>query len=99
MRKYELGPDVNLDREQVFLANGERLTNEVAESIVAELMARDTDRQSTSTSRQHRKRLAFQVEDSLYAEIRSLTADAGLTLSEFCRRALNSYVRELRRSS
>jgi hypothetical protein len=100
--KDDLGRDVDLDEEEAYLADGERLTNTVADEIVTERPERPerpSGRPSLTAPGKHSPQIAFRVDEKLYAEIRSLAAASGMSVSEFGRRAVSAYVEQRRKTS
>lgn len=84
-----IGPDVDLDREDVRLADGTRLTPEVAEAIVEEVR-RGGGRPSLSGAPARSPQIAFRVPPELRDRAERAAADEGKTVSQFAREALEA---------
>lgn len=86
-----IGPDVDLDREDVRLADGTRLTTATAEQIVREVR-RAAGRPSLSGKAEHSPQIAFRVPRQLRDRAARLAADEGKTVSELAREALEERI-------
>ena len=87
----EIGPDVDLDTEVVLLPDGERLTNEIADEIVASTR-RTVGRPSLSGKAQASPQIAFRVDPSVRDAAAALAAKEGKTVSQLAREALEQRV-------
>jgi predicted HicB family RNase H-like nuclease len=87
-----IGPDVDLDREDVRLADGTRLTNEVAAEIV-EQVRRTTGRPSLSGKSVPSPQIAFRVPKDVRDRAAELAEREGKTLSQLAREALEARVK------
>lgn len=83
-----IGPDVDLDREDVRLADGTRLTPVVAEAIVE--AARRGGRPSLSGRAAHSPQIAFRVPAEVRDRASQVAADEGKTVSQLAREALDA---------
>ena len=82
-----IGPDVDLEREDVRLADGIRLTPAMAETIVEE-GRRGGGRPSLSGSAAHSPQIAFRVPAAVRDRAAQLAAREGKTISQLAREAL-----------
>jgi hypothetical protein len=83
----QIGPDVDLDREDIRLGDGTRLTNELAEEI-NEDVRRAAGRPSLSGGRKHSPQVSARITLELQAELRDYSKRSGLSPSQVLRRAL-----------
>lgn len=83
-----IGPDVDLEREDVRLADGTRLTPDVAEAIVEEV--RRGGRPSLSGAPARSPQIAFRVPPEVRDRAEQAAADEGKTVSQFAREALEA---------
>lgn len=86
-----IGPDVDLDREDIRLRDGMRLTNELVEAI-NEDVRRAAGRPSLSGDRKHSPQVSARITPELQAELRSYSKRSGLSASQVLRRALEELV-------
>jgi len=86
-----IGPDVDLDREDIRLADGTRLTGEVADGIVQELR-RSAGRPSLSGKAAASPQIAFRVAPSVRDRAAQIAAREGKTISQLAREALEERV-------
>jgi hypothetical protein len=84
-----LGPDVDLDREDVRLADGTRLTNAVAGDVVNHVR-RTVGRPSLSGKAAQSPQIAFRVPSSVRDRAANLAALEGKTVSQLAREALEA---------
>lgn len=82
-----IGPDVDLDHEDVRLESGRRLTAEVAEEIVEEVR-RAGGRPSLSGEPTRSPRIAFRVPPELRDRAARVAEAEGKTVSQLAREAL-----------
>ena len=86
-----IGPDVDLDNEDIRLADGTRLTEQVAENIVEETL-RKVGRPSLSGARERSPQIAFRVAPSVRERAAEVAAKEGKTVSELAREALEDRI-------
>lgn len=84
-----IGPDVDLEREDVRLADGTRLTPAVAEAIV-EAARRSGGRPSLSGTSTRSPQIAFRVPADVRDRAARAAADEGKTVSQLAREALEA---------
>jgi hypothetical protein len=89
-RKYVDAGDIDLDQEEVRLADGTRLTEEKAAELGEEIAARG--RPSLSGRGQHSPRVAFRLPPGLLAAAEKRADAEGKRLSELAREALEHYL-------
>jgi len=82
-----IGPDVDLDEEDIRLADGTRLTNKRAEEI-AERALRSVGRPSLSGRRERSPQIAFRVPSTVRDRAAEVASREGKTVSELAREAL-----------
>jgi predicted HicB family RNase H-like nuclease len=86
-----IGPDVDLVREDLRLADGTRLTQEVADEIV-DKVHRSAGRPSLSGRAAASPQIAFRVAPSVRDRAAELAAREGKTISQLAREALEERV-------
>lgn len=82
-----IGSDVDLEREDVRLADGTRLTSVMAESIVEDAR-RAGGRPSLSGTAAHSPQIAFRVPAAVRERAARVAAQEGKTVSQLAREAL-----------
>lgn len=87
-----IGPDVDLDREEVRLSDGTRLTVGVAERIVADTRAR-LGRPPLSASGTASEQIAFRVPPELRHEAERVARQQNKSMSQLAREALEAHLR------
>lgn len=85
----EIGPDIDLDTEVVILPSGQRLTNEVADEIVAEVRAK-AGRPSLGKAGTRSPAVAFRLPANLRAKAEQVAEREGKTVSALAREALEA---------
>lgn len=86
-----IGPDVDLDGEDIRLADGTRLTQQGADGIVDEVR-RSTGRPSLSGKAAASPRIAFRVDPVVRDHAAQVAAREGKTISQLAREALEERV-------
>ena len=84
-----IGPDVDLDREDIRLADGTRLTDAVADEVV-DRVHRTVGRPSLSGKAAQSPQIAFRVPAAVRDRAADLAALEGKTVSQLAREALES---------
>ena len=84
-----VGPDVDLDREDIRLADGTRLTYDVADEVV-DHVRRTVGRPSLSGTAARSPQIAFRVPASVRDRAANLAALEGKTVSQLAREALEA---------
>ncbi len=87
----QIGPDVDLSREDVRLGDGTRLTNELAEAITEDVR-RAAGRPSLTGERKHSPQVSARITPELQEELREYSKRFGLSHSQILRRALEQLV-------
>jgi predicted HicB family RNase H-like nuclease len=87
-----IGEDVDLDREDVRLPDGSRLTDEAAEDIV-EQVRRSAGRPSLSGNKTSSPQIAFRVPLNVRDQAERIAADENKTVSQLAREALEERLR------
>jgi predicted HicB family RNase H-like nuclease len=90
-----IGPDVDLDRDDIRLADGSRLTQDIADSVV-EHARRVAGRPSLSGNAEASPQIAFRVAPDVRDRAAQVAAREGKTISQLAREALEERVAESR---
>jgi len=94
-RKIEpgaIGADVDLDIEVVYLADGRRLSEEVAEELAQRALARHRGRPSVSGNGDRTPSLTVRVPQETRAALERMAKAQGKRLADVSREALDEYV-------
>jgi predicted DNA-binding protein len=94
-RKIKPGPigtDVDLDLEEVYLADGQRLTEEVAEQLAQRALARHRGRPSVTGKSVRTPSLTVRVPPETRTALEELAKVQGKRLADVSREALDEYV-------
>jgi hypothetical protein len=89
-----IGPDIDLDAEEVYLPDGSRLTEAKAARIAEEAIAhhyRARGRPSVTGGREHTPSLTVRVPRATRAALEEIAASQGRRLADVSRDALNEY--------
>ncbi|MGH3634226.1 MAG: ribbon-helix-helix protein, CopG family [Acidothermaceae bacterium] len=86
-----IGPDVDLDREDIRLADGTRLTNKLADEIAGRVR-RAPGRPSLTGEAATSPQIAFRVDPAVRARAAEVAAREGKTVSQLAREALEERV-------
>ena len=87
----QIGPDVELGRDDVRLRDGTRLTDELAEAITEDVR-RAAGRPSLSGGHKHSPQVSARITPELQEELRKYSKRSGLSYSQVVRRALEQFV-------
>ena len=92
---HEVGPDVDLDVEDVRDRQGRRVTTEYAESAVEEaLRIARPGRPALGEVGQHSPRVSFRVPEQVRRKAEERAAAEGKSVSEIARDALERYLQD-----
>jgi Ribbon-helix-helix domain len=91
-RNTKVGADVDLDREDVRLPDGTRLTNRVAESINVEIR-RKAGRPPLSASARRSPSVSTRIPPDQMKELKRYSKTAGMTVSDVLRQALDQFMK------
>ncbi len=95
MSGHEIGPDVDLDVEDVRDRQGRRVTAAYAEQAAAEaLRLARPGRPALGAVGQHSPRVSFRVPEQVRRQAEERAAVEGRSVSEIAREALERYLRE-----
>lgn len=92
---YELGPDIDLDTEEVYLNDGTRLTEAVAQDLADDVlrkMGRPPLGQKRAPGRS--PQITFRTPPALLDAAQQQAAAEGITVSQLARKAVESYLRK-----
>jgi len=87
-----VGPDVDLDREEIYLADGRRLTDELAEELAERALARHRGRPSVSGGGRRTPSLTVRVPQPTRDALEELAKAQGKRLADISREALDEYI-------
>jgi len=87
-----IGPDVDLDTEEVYLADGRRLTEQVAEELAERALARHRGRPSVTGEGERTPSLTVRVPQATRTALEELAKAQGKRLADVSREALDEYV-------
>ena len=93
IRPAEIGSDVDLDEEDIFLPDGSRLTNERAEVLAERAIARRRGRPSVTGAEAHTPSLSVRVSPTTRAALEEIAAAQGRRLADVTREAFEEYIR------
>ena len=88
-----IGPDIDLETEVVLLADGSRLTNELAEQIARDAIVRHRGRPSITGASEHTPRMTLRVPERTRHALEQIASRQGRRLADVGREALDEYVR------
>jgi len=95
-RKYSLGPDIDLDQEEVYEPDGSRLTEASARELAEETIRTVRGRPSLSSDGQHSPRVSFRLPAAERDRAEAVAQQEGKTVSALAREALERYLAERR---
>jgi hypothetical protein len=87
-----IGTDVDLDAEEVYLADGRRLTEQVAEEMAERALARHRGRPSVTGGNARTPSLTVRVPPETRTALEELARAQGKRLADVSREALDEYV-------
>jgi hypothetical protein len=87
-----IGTDVDLDDEEVYLANGRRLTEQIAEELAQRALARHRGRPSVTGESARTPSLTVRVPPETRTALEELAKAQGKRLADVSREALDEYV-------
>ncbi|MGA3148798.1 MAG: CopG family transcriptional regulator [Acidimicrobiales bacterium] len=87
-----IGTDVDLDAEEVYLADGRRLTEQAAEEMAERALARHRGRPSVTGGNARTPSLTVRVPQETRAALEELARAQGKRLADVSREALDEYV-------
>lgn len=104
--KYALGPDVDLETEDVRDRHGNRITNETVERLLDDVLDDDVasqpsrvvhpkrGRPSLSGGAKHSPKLEARVSEETHRRAQELAKQHGQSLSELTRQAVETYLQQ-----
>jgi hypothetical protein len=93
--EHAVGPDVDLQAEEIRDRQGRRVTDEYAERAAAEaLRIARPGRPALGTVGQHSPRVSFRVPEQVRRQAEQRAAAEGRSVSEIARDALERYLRD-----
>ncbi len=98
-KKYTIGPDIDLDAEDVRTGDGERLTEALAEEMAEHAIntvRAARGRPSLSGGRKHSPQVSFRVPEQLHARAAEVARREGKTVSQLGREALERLLEDAR---
>jgi hypothetical protein len=87
-----IGTDVDLDTEEVLLANRQRLTAKIAEDLAERALARHRGRPSVTGEAARTPSLTVRVPPATRAALEALADAQGKRLADVSREALDEYI-------
>jgi hypothetical protein len=87
-----IGTDLDLDTEEVLLADGRRLTEKVAEDLAQRALARHRGRPSVTGDRVRTPSLTVRVPPETRTALEEMAKAQGKRLADVSREALDEYV-------
>lgn len=87
-----IGADVDLDTEEVYVADGRRLTEELAEEMAQRALARHRGRPSVTGANARTPSLTVRVPPETRTALEELAKAQGKRLADVSREALDEYV-------
>jgi hypothetical protein len=87
-----IGPDVDLDQEEIYLADGRRLTQQLAGDIAERALVRHRGRPSVSGGGRRTPSLTVRVPQPTRDALERLAKSRGKRLADISREALDEYI-------
>lgn len=94
-KKVELGPigpDIDLDKEEVYLADGTRLTEAVAAELAEEVFGRRPGRPSITGAPAKTPNLTVRVPPDIRSSLEAIAAVQGRRVADVARDAVAEYI-------
>ena len=91
-KDYVQGKDVNLSKEAIFSANGQRITEELLEEIVQESFVRGIGRPSLTAPTVHSPEIKARVPAPLKDKLEEVAQARGETPSALIRQAVEEFL-------
>ena len=91
-KKYEIGPDIDLDEEVVLDARGERITEARAAEMAEHALQTVRGRPSLTGGGRHSPQVSFRVPERLARRAEEVAAREGKSVSQLGREALEEYL-------
>jgi hypothetical protein len=88
----QIGPDMDLEKEEVYAADGRRLTEELAQEIAERALERHRGRPSVSGGGQRTPSLTVRIPQPTRDALERLAKARGKRLADVSREALDEYV-------
>jgi hypothetical protein len=88
-----IGPDVDLEVEDVRLADGTRLTGDLAARIAEDAIARHPGRPSVTGAPEHTPRMTLRVPERTREALEEIATAQGRRLADVGRDAFEEYIR------
>jgi hypothetical protein len=92
-----IGPDVDLDQEDVRLADGTRLTNELAEAIGDEVRSK-AGRPSLTGARTRSPQVSKRITPAQQEQLMRYSKATGMSVSRILREALDQFMKHSSRA-
>lgn len=90
--RYVLGPDVDLDAEEIIDSTGQRITEARAEQLGRDAIDKVVGRPSLSAPGQHSPEIKARVPEELRDQLLRIAHERGTTTSALVREALEHYL-------
>lgn len=91
--KYTLGPDIDLDTEEVYEPDGTRLNEARAQELAEQTLRAVRGRPSLTGPGRHSPRVSFRLPADELRAAQELAKREGIPVSELTRRALEDLIR------
>jgi hypothetical protein len=87
-----IGPDVDLETEEIYVADGRRLTQQLAQEIAERALARHRGRPSVTGGGRRTPSLTVRVPQPTREALEKLAKAQGKRLADISREALDEYI-------
>jgi hypothetical protein len=88
-----IGPDVDLDEEEIYLADGHRLTEQLAREIAERALERHRGRPSITGRAERTPSLTVRVPSYTRSALEAIAKSQGRRVADVSRDALDEYVK------